>query len=201
MRRVFPAMLLLAATIPAVAAGGNPWDLRCPSMPLEQPLPSVLERAARAFSPWIGKSEGGLRGGPVYLIAGSYRTAISRDGDYTDGSGEYLHRALVAVAPAYRGKVVITGRRLGSPGLRTTLGLSTDGADRCTVRANDVNCDYRLHRFARSLPIAGRGGWRIIRTELRIGRTGCFEISATGKGLHVTIPLSVPGPDWGASGW
>lgn len=194
-------MLLLAATIPVAAAGGNPWDLRCPSMPLEQPLPPPLERAARAFSPWVGKSEGGLLGGPVYLVAGSFRTAISRDGDYTDASGEYLHRALVAVAPVFPGNVVITGRRLGRTGVRTTLGFTTDGADRCTVRGNDVLCGHRLHRVARSLPIAGHPGWRIIRTELRIGRTGCFEVSATGKGLHVTIPLSVPGPDWGTAGW
>jgi len=189
-------VLLLAAIVPAAAAGGNPWDLHCPSMPLEQPLHSVLERAARAFSPWIGRGEGGLGGGPVYLVAGSYRTAISRDGDYDDGRGNYLHRVLVAVAPSYSGDVVVTGRRLGAPGPRTTLGFSTDGADRCIVRGNGVNCGHRLHRFARSLTIAGREGWRIVRTELRIGRTGCFEVSATGNGLHVAIPLSVPGPDW-----
>jgi hypothetical protein len=165
-------------------------------MPLEQPLPSVLERAARAFSPWIGKHEGGLRAGPVYLVAGSYRTAISRDGDPDDGNGNYLHRALIAVAPSYPGDVQIGGRRLGPPGPRTTLGFSTDGASGCTVRANDVLCDHRLFRFARSLAIAGRAGWRIVRTELRIGRTGCFELSATGNGLHVASPLSVPGPDW-----
>jgi hypothetical protein len=196
MRRVFPVLLLLAAAVPAGAAGGNPWDLRCPSMPLEQPLPPVLERAARSFSPWIGLHERGLRTGPVYLIAGSYRTAISRDGDSDDGNGNYLHRALIAIAPVYPGKVAITGRRLGRAGVRTTLGFSTDGADRCTVRGNDVLCGHRLHNFARTLAIARRAGWRIVRTELQIGRTGCFEVSATGNGLNVTIPLSVPGPDW-----
>lgn len=201
MKRVFPTALLLAAIVPAAATGGNPWNLRCPSMPREQPLPPVLERAAHAFSPWVGKNEGGLRDGPVYLVAGSYRTAISRDGDSTDGSGEYQHRALIAIAPSYPGDVVITGRRLGPPGPRTALGFSTDGADRCTVRGNTVNCGHGLHRFARSLSIARRGGWRIVRTELRIGRTGCFEVSATGNGVHVTIPLSVPGPDWKTSGW
>jgi hypothetical protein len=165
-------------------------------MPLEQPLPSVLERAARAFSPWTGKHERGLGDGPVYLVAGSYRTAISRDGDDDDGRGNDLHRALIAVAPSYSGNVVITGRRLGASGPRTTLGFSTDGASRCTVRGNDVLCDHRLLRYAQSLAIAGRAGWRIVRTELQIGRTGCFEVSATGNGLHVAIPLSVPGPDW-----
>jgi hypothetical protein len=185
----------------ALLLGGSPWNLHCAAMPREQSLPSVLQRDARTFSPWIGKGEGGLRSGPVYIIAGSYRTAISRDGDYTDGTGEYLHRALVAVAPSYRDAVTISGRRLGAPGPRTRLGFSTDGSSRCTVRGNDVLCDRRPHNFARSLRIAGRSGWRIVRTELRIGRTGCFQVSATGNGLHVTIPLSVPGPDWGTSGW
>jgi hypothetical protein len=201
MKRVFPTVLLAAAIGPAAAAGGNPWNLRCPSMQREQSLPPALERAARAFSPWVGKNEGGLRAGPVYLVAGSYRTAISRDGDSTDGSGQYLHRALIAIAPSYRGGVLITGRRLGLPGPRTALGFSTDGADRCTVRGNYVNCGHGLHRVARSLAIAVRAGWRIVRTELRIGRTGCFEVFANGNGLHVTIPLSVPGPDWKTSGW
>jgi hypothetical protein len=194
--RTLSIAFLLAAALPGAAAGRNPWDLRCPSMPLEQPLPPVLERASRAFSPWIGPHERGLRAGPVYLVAGSYRTAISRDGDYDDGSGNYLHRALIAVAPSYPGEVVITGRQLGRAGARTTLGFSTDGADSCTVRGNDVLCGYRLHDFARSLTIGGRARWRIVRTELRIGRTGCFEVSAVGNGLHVTIPLSVPGPSW-----
>jgi hypothetical protein len=195
-RHVFSTALLLAAIVPGAAVGGNPWNLRCPSMQLEQPLPSVLERAARAFSPWIGKNEGGLRAGPIYLVAGSYRTAISRDGDVEDGRGDYLHRVLIAIAPSYSGGVVITGRRLGRAGPRTTLGFSIDGASRCTVRGNDVLCDHRLFRFARTLAIAGRAGWRVVRTELRIGRPGCFEVSATGNRLHVTIPLSVPGPDW-----
>jgi hypothetical protein len=176
--------------------GGNPWNLRCPSMPLEQPLPQVLERAAHAFSPWGGKNESGIRVGPVYLIVGSYRTAIARDGDYTDGRGNDLHRALIAVAPSYAGDVVITGRRLGPSGARSILGFTTDGADRCTVHGNDVACVYRLHRFTRALGIPGRRGWRIVRTELQIGRTGCFQLSVQGKGLQISIPLSVPGPDW-----
>jgi hypothetical protein len=185
----------------ALLLGASPWNLHCATMPREQPLPLTLQRAARSFSPWIGKGESGLQAGPVYLIAGSYRTAISRDGDYTDGSGEYLHRALVAVAPSYRDAVVISGRRLGASGPRTRLGFSRDGASHCTVRGNDVLCDRRPHNFAGSLTIPARIGWRIVRTELRIGRTGCFEVSATGNGMHVTIPLSVPGPDWGTSGW
>jgi hypothetical protein len=185
----------------AVLLGASPWNLHCAAMPREQSLPSTLQRAARSFSPWIGKGEGGIRAGPVYLVAGSYRTAISRDGDYTDATGEYLHRALVAVAPSYRGAVVISGRRLGVFGPRTRLGFSTDGASRCTVRGNDVLCDRRPHNFASSLTIPGHAGWRIVRTELRIGRTGCFEVSATGDGLRVRIPLSIPGPDWGTPGW
>jgi hypothetical protein len=200
--RVLPIALFLALTAPSTAASGGPWDLRCPSMPLEQPVSQPVRQAALAFWPWAGKgAKLGLRAGPIYLLAASSRTAISRDGDERDTSNEFLHRALVAVAPSYPGKVVITGRRLGRPGPRTGIGFSTDGASRCSVRGNDVLCDYRLRRFARSLAIAGRAGWRIVRTELRIGRTGCFEVTATGNGLHVAIPLSVPGPDWGTSGW
>ena len=49
--------------------------------------------------------------------------------------------------------------------------------------------------------IAPRPGWRIVQTELRIGRTGCFTITASGHNLHAVIPLSVPGPDYGTPGW
>ena len=49
--------------------------------------------------------------------------------------------------------------------------------------------------------ISPRTGWRIVETELRIGRTGCFAISASGNQLHGVIPLSVPGPDYGTTGW
>jgi hypothetical protein len=201
-RHALPIVLVVALTAPVSAGGGGPWDLRCRSMPLEQPVPQPMRQAALAFWPWAGKgAKLGLRAGPIYLLAASSRTAISRDGDERDASNEFLHRALVAVAPSYPGMVVITGRRLDRRGPRTTLGFSTDGASRCSVRGNIVSCDHRLFRFARSLAIAGRAGWRIVRTELRIGRTGCFEVTAAGNGLHVTIPLSVPGPDWGSSGW
>ena len=200
--RFAPLAALAVLVLAGSARAGNPWNLRCASTPLEQHVPAPLARAAHAFSPWEGEgSRRGLGAGPVYLVAGSYRTAISRDGDDTDSSGEYLHRALVAVAPWYTGKVVVSGRLLGAAGPRTTLGFSTDGATRCTVHNPDVSCSFRPLQFARSLKIEPKAGWRIVRTELRIGRTGCFELTASGLGLHETIPLSVPGPDWGTSGW
>jgi hypothetical protein len=162
-------------------------------MPAEQALPAPLARAAKAFSPWWdGASLKGLRAGPVFLVAGSYRTAISRDGDPTDSSGAYLHRALVAVTPSYRGKVVVSGSRIGGSG--AALRFSTAGASRCTVHGNDVSCSSPPLGSARTLAVPPGKGWRILRTELRLPSTGCFRFSATGDGLRETIPLAVPGP-------
>jgi hypothetical protein len=126
---------------------------------------------------------------------------ISRDGDDTDSTRYYLHRALIAVAPSYAGSVTVSGHRLGRANHRATLGFAQDGATRCSVRKADVTCGYRLRTFATTLRIAALRGWRIVPTELRIGRTGCFELIATGAGLHEIIPLSVPGPDYGSAGW
>jgi hypothetical protein len=169
-------------------------------MPHEQRVPGPLRPAARDFFPWAPEA-GALRIGPVYLLALSYRTELSRDGDERDPRGYYLHRALVAVAPSSRGTIVVTGRRLGRRGPRTTIGFSQTGASRCTVSGLDVSCPPRPLRFARSLRIAPHRGWRGVKTELRIGRTGCFRLVASGRGLRATIPLAVPGPDWGTPGW
>lgn len=193
-------VVLLVAGVPGGAAAGNPWQLRCPSMPSEKPVPVALRPAAHAFFPWVPAPKG-LRAGPVYLIALSSRTAISRDGDDTDGAAYYLHRALVAVAPSQSGRVEIRGHRLGRAGRRTVLGFSTNGATRCTVHPPVVSCGSRTLRFASALRIAPRTDWRIVATELRIGRTGCFELTATGSGLRERIPLAVPGPDYGTPGW
>jgi hypothetical protein len=89
--------------------------------------------------------------GPVYLLALSYRSAISRDGDDLDGAGNDLHRALVAVAPSYPKRITLTGRRLGRPGGDTTLAFSTNGATHCTVHGLDVSCRPRLFHEARAL--------------------------------------------------
>jgi hypothetical protein len=40
-----------------------------------------------------------------------------------------------------------------------------------------------------------------VHTELRIGRTGCFRITVSGPRLHQSIPIAVPGPDYGTPGW
>lgn len=202
-RRVAALVLAMLLTLltGSGAAAANPWRLRCPAMPHEHPLPPPLRTAARRFFPWV-RPPSGLRTGPVYVAALSSRTAISRDGDDTDGAGYYLHRALIAIAPSYAGAVTITGRRLGAAGRRTRLGFSVDGATRCTVKTPIVSCGSRPLRFANVLRIAAHRGWRIVPTELRIGRTGCFALTATGRGLEeATVPLAVPGPDYGTPGW
>jgi hypothetical protein len=197
-----PALLLLAFLRGGLAsAARNPWDLRCASMPAEDAAPAPVRRAALRFFPWVRPAAKALRAGPVYLVALSSRTAISRDGDELDGSGYYLHRALIAVAPSYRGRVEVRGRRLGRSTRRAALGFSTDGATACSVRARDVSCRSRPLRFSRALVIRPRAGWRILETELRIGRTGCFAVTVAEPGLHGVIPLAVPGPDYGTPGW
>jgi len=185
----------------SAAAGGNPWNLQCPSMPTERPAPAPLATAALRFFPWVRPAAETLHSGPVYLVALSSRTAISRDGDSTDSSGYYLHRALIAIAPSYRAPVTFAGHRLGTNAGRGALGFSTTGATACTVNPLDVACGHRPLRFAPALAVTPRSGWRIVQTELQIGRTGCFAITASGRGLHAVIPLAVPGPDYGTAGW
>ena len=80
---------------------------------------------------------------------------------------------------------------------RTAISRATS----CTVNPPIVSRGSRPLCFTAALRIASRTGWRIVRTELRIGRAGCFRITATGRGLRETIPLAVPGPDYGTSGW
>jgi hypothetical protein len=192
-------MLVLAAP---GATAADPWQLRCASMQAEQVLPEPLRSAALRFFPWVRPAARGLRSGPVYVVALSGRTAISRDGDETDGAGYYLHRALVAIAPSYSRALTISGRRLGDGNRRAALGFSADGATNCTVDPPQVDCGWRQLRFTPALRLRSRTtGWRIVPTELRIGRTGCFRIKASGPGLRETIPLSVPGPDYGTAGW
>jgi hypothetical protein len=200
-RAVLPLTALLLLRVPAANAA-NPWQLTCALTPAEQALPVPVRAAASRFFPWVWPVTKGLRAGPIYLVALSSRSAISRDGDGTDGSGYYLHRALIAIAPSYPASLTISGRRLGHSRRRTTLGFSVDGATNCTTTAQpDVRCGSRPLRFATTLKLQSHTGWRIIPTELRIGRTGCFRITATGPRLHETIPLAVPGPDFGTAGW
>ncbi|HWB22645.1 MAG TPA: hypothetical protein VG652_07130 [Gaiellaceae bacterium] len=202
MKRVLAIALLLVFVATGEATAKSPWQLDCASMPVEHATPTALRKTTLAFFPWIRPAAKSLQAGPVYLIALSSHTAISRDGDSTDTSGYYLHRALIAIGPTQTGTVTVTGRRLGTPGPRTTLGFSTTGATSCSVsRRLGVVCGYRPLTFATSLRIAPRAGWRVVATELRIGRTGCFQLTARGPGLNQTIPLEVPGPDYGTTGW
>ncbi len=158
------ALLLLGGS---ASAGGNPWNLRCSSMPAERSAPAPLQTAALRFFPWVRPAAKALHSGPVYLVALSSKTAISRDGDSTDSSGYYLHRALIAVAPSYRAQLTLTGHRLGKSTRRAALGFSTDGATACTVNPPDVSCGSRPLRFTRALTVDPRTGWRIVQTELR----------------------------------
>jgi hypothetical protein len=197
---VIAASLLVA--LPGAATAMGPWQLVCASMPAEQPTPAPLRPTVLAFFPWVRPAAKSLRTGPVYLIALSTQTAISRDGDSIDSSGYYLHRALIAIGPTQAGTVTVTGRRLGPRGSRTTIGFSTNGATSCSVsRRLGVVCAHRPLEFATTLRIAPHAGWRIVATELRIGRTGCFQLIASGAGLNQRIPLAVPGPDYGTAGW
>jgi hypothetical protein len=191
-------MALLALLL---ALGGNPWNLRCPAMPAEQPVPAAVRPAARAFWPW-GRRDAvlGIHAGPVWLLAFSSRTQVSRDGDGTDGQGYYLHRALVAVAPSHPGAVTLTGRRLGPAVPRGRLGFER-GAPGCGVSGRFVSCGTPSFRWTPSLRVPAGARWRVVRTMLRIGRTGCFRLTAAGQSLDVSLPLAVPGPDWGTSGW
>jgi hypothetical protein len=195
-----PALVCSLLSLTGSAIASNPWNLHCAAMPVEQPAPQAVRSAARRFFPWVPVAKA-LHDGPVYLLALSVRTEISRDGDYTDGEGYYQHRALVAIALSYTGHVTISGSRLGPRGSRTTLGFSTTGANHCTVKNPVVTCANRSLNYAPRLQIPHRPGWRIIETELRIGRTGCFRLTATGSTLNARIPLAVPGPDWGTPGW
>lgn len=193
----FVSLLLIGGS----AAGGNPWNLRCAAMPTERAAPDRLQTAALRFFPWVRPAAKALHAGPVYIVALSRKTAISRDGDPTDSSGYYLHRALIAVAPTYRTRLTLTGHRPGMSTRRAALGFSTNGATACTVNTPYVSCGSRPLHFARALTIQPHSGWRIVETELRIGRTGCFAITASGHDLHAVIPLSVPGPDYSTTGW
>jgi hypothetical protein len=199
--RAAPLALLVLLLGGPAAVAGNPWNLRCASMPAERTAPAPVRRAALRFFPWVRPAAKALGAGPVYLVALSSRTAISRDGDPLDSSGYYLHRALLAVAPSYGGRVEVTGRRLGRSTRRAALGFATDGATACSVHTPYVSCGSRPLRFARALVVRPRAGWRIVRTELRIGRTGCFAITVSGRHLRAVIPLAVPGPDYGTPGW
>jgi hypothetical protein len=202
LRTRVPLAIVCVLMLPTGSAAGlNPWNLHCSAMPAEQPAPQPVNGSARRFFPWVKTAGDALHDGPVYLVALSSRTRISRDGDYRDGSNYYLHRALIAVAPSYSGVVTITGGRIGERGQRTALGFSNNGANHCAVANPVVSCGNRSLRYAPHLRIAPRHGWRIVETELRIGRTGCFRVRATGPNLNARIPLAVPGPDWGTPGW
>lgn len=150
--------------------------------------------------PWVPlKDDGAIHVGPVWLFALSSHTDISRDGDGFDSHGRYLHRSLVAVGPDYIGRLTIDGRRLGEPGRRTRLRF-TNGTTRCYIYA-PTWCAPQAPKETVAVTVPAGKGWRVVRTEIAIGRTGCFRLRATGAGLSTSLPLAVPGPDRGTPGW
>src|SRR5258706_7758748 len=94
--RLLPVVgCLLALT--GSAAASNPWSLHCASIPAEQPAPKPLAAEARRFFPWVATpSAGALHDGPMYLVALSSRTRISRDGAHPASPNSYSHPALIA---------------------------------------------------------------------------------------------------------
>lgn len=188
---LFPLLLVLL---------GNPWNLRCPQMPAEAPVPVALQGQVHRSFPWVPLEDAGaIRIGPVWVFALSSHTKISRDGDRSDPAGRYLHRSLVAVGPTYPGQVTIRGGRLGTPGPRTQLRF-TRGTTRCQM-FGPTWCARRPPNEKATVTVPAGKGWRLARTEVAIGRSGCFRLRATGVGLSTSLPLAVPGPDWGTPGW
>ena len=80
-RLLLTLLLLATPTAAGGASAGNPWQLRCPSMPEEQAAPTPLQAVALRFFPWIRPAAKALQAGPIYLVALSSDTAIARDGD------------------------------------------------------------------------------------------------------------------------
>lgn len=178
--------LLLALT-------ASPWNLHCPRMPVESAVPAALRAQVHSSFPWVPlKDAGAIHAGPVWVFALSSRTEISRDGDGFDLQGRYLHRSLVAVGPDHAGRVVVRGRRLRSRGPRTQLRF-TRGTTTCRIFA-PTWCARRPPNEVTSLSIPAGRGWRVVRTEVAIGATGCFALRASGDGLNASLPLAVPGP-------
>lgn len=204
-------LLVLAVGVAAFAGAGvgiaagfgafdGGWNTRCPRMPAEAPVPAALRAQVHDAFPWMPlRNAGAIRSGPVWVFALSSRTSISRDGDGTDPQRRYLHRALVAVDPSYTGRVAIAGSRLGRQGPRTKLRF-TRGTRPCNV-FGPTWCARSPLDETPSLTIPAGNGWRTARTAIAIGRTGCFLLRARGAGLETSLPLAVPGPDWGSPGW
>ena len=104
------ALLAVAVLVGAAheAAAADPWQLRCPSMPTEQPSPSALRLAALRFYPcgcdprreperttstWSRSTTPRYRATATTPTAARATTSTS-------------HRALIAVAPSYAGSVI-----------------------------------------------------------------------------------------------
>jgi hypothetical protein len=206
-RRLLAVAIAVAALAGAgvgIAAGfgafSGSWNTRCREMPAEAPVPAALRAQVHRSFPWVPlKDAGAIHVGPVWLFALSSHTKISRDGDGSDAQRRYLHRTLVAVGPNYTRRVTISGSRLGTQGPRTKLRF-TQGTKRCTIFGPTWCARSPLHE-APNLTVAAGTGWRAVRTEIAIGRTGCFALRARGPGLNTSLPLAVPGPDWGTPGW
>ena len=192
----FAALLFVGAS---PSAGGNPWNLHCASMPAERPAPAPLRAAALRFFPWVRPAAKALhsarsiwshcRPGPRSHATATQPTAPATTCTERWSRSHPASQRSDSHGPQARQEHASRRARL--------LDQRRDGLHR---QPPDVSCGSRPLRFARALTI-GPHGWRIVQTELRIGRTGCFTVTASGRGLHAVIPLSVPGPDYGTTGW
>jgi len=197
---------VLAALVLAAAGGPppRPWNITCRGVTPEHRVPAPARARARKIFNWYPRgAEQALGRSPVYALLFSSRGRISRDGDRLDSQSYYLHRSLFAIDARYRGRITISGRRIGRPGPRTALAFKTNGTSLCTLHAPVVDCPDHPGPTARTLvvPRGRAGSWRFVPTEIQVGRTGCFELAVRGRGLDERIRFAVPGPDYGTPGW
>jgi hypothetical protein len=87
--------------------------------------------------------------------------------------GEYLHKTLWAIAPTYREKVTIQGRRLGATGqsLRFYFRVKTSDAFRRELRFTMANSPR----------------WRTAASTTALPGPGCYVFTATGARLRERI--------------
>jgi hypothetical protein len=120
MRRFLPLAIVLAAAVLApLAAGGSGPDWKALERPLHLPLPAPGGRCpASRLAPQITGEKYGvgraLGPGPVYPILGG-RAVVAY---FRSDLGPWAYqKVLWLVLPDYKGPVLIRGRRLGGPQL------------------------------------------------------------------------------------
>jgi hypothetical protein len=127
-----------------------------------------LSRAARV-APDAGLA---LGRGPVFAVVGGPAGHVSLRDDLVT-RGWYHHKTLWAVAPDYRGPIVVRGRRLDGPG---------------SVRFNRIR-DSEL-RLAEA---AGSARWRYFATHTLVRAPGCYGLQADGRSFSRRIVFYAQG--------